>query len=83
MLKDNIFEMKINYKILDANIDAYRYNHKGEYPNYIIMNRKTMYIMEQDLNSDRIIFMHNSYQEYHGISIAICDKLKDGEINIV
>lgn len=79
----NITETKINYNILNKSIDEYRFHHFGNFPNYLIMNRKTMYLLEQDLNPDKIIIMHREYQEYHGVPISICEKLKDGEVDVI
>ena len=84
MVRCNIFEMKINYNMLNKSIDDYkRYNDKDN-PNYIIMNSTTKYQMWKDCtpienwNKKGI-----SYAEYQGIPIAICDKLEDGVIDIV
>ena len=87
MVKCNIFETKINYELLNTSLEKYINSQTGDYirkPNFIIMNTNTKYKMWKDCapteNWNR---KGISYAEYQGIPIAICDKLEDGDIEII
>ena len=81
----NIIETKINYSLLNKNIGEYGLYHHGNIPNYLIMNIFTRNKISNDFIDIKKSLVNdtNFYGEYHGIPIAICSKLKDGEIDIV
>ena len=74
---------KINKEELEEQIVYYRNFHGGE-PKYLVINENTLKLLET------ITLFHlfpnkneNDYGTYWGIPIAICNKLKDGEVEIV
>lgn len=84
MVKCNVFEMKINYNLLNKSIDYYKKDNHGNSPNYLIMNIATKDIMRADVGANSYIAESGAfYATYHGIPIAICNKMNDGEIDIV
>lgn len=75
---------KINKEELEEQIVYYR-NFHGEDPKYLVINENTLkllktityfYLFSKDTNEI-------DYGTYWGIPIAICNKLKDGEVEIV
>lgn len=74
----------LDVKKINAGIDFYRAEHKGEYPHYLIMNHRSFYEFRAiafsplDLTKDE-----DGYLTYWDIPVAICDKLKYGEVDFV
>lgn len=81
ILKSNC--MGINKDKVIEEIDKY-YELTGEYPHYMIMNRESEYLLR-----DFQFLMHyvntetTGFSSFHGVPVAICNKLKTGEIEIV
>ena len=78
-MRIKMLELGIDYKILDNIIEKIVEN-----PKYIIMNSNTLYKMWKDMTPTESWNKKGvSYTIYHGIPVAICEKLEDGEIEIV
>jgi len=78
----------ISFREIDNGIDAYRAEHYGKHPNYLVMNDKTF--TEIRLFSDNLnihlkpIPDDNIYYfEYHEIPVARCNNLKYGEVDFI
>lgn len=83
MVTCNILKVEINYDIIDKSMNVYSYQNEGKKPQYIIINQNTLdKIKKYDCNEPEFYFKEN-YPTYHGIPIAICNKLEDGDIDIV
>ncbi len=81
-MKCLIYEPKINYDILNTAID------KCQNLNYLIMNQHTAYSMWRDIVFNKELQENwnkggASYSEYHGIPIAICEQLINGEVDLI
>ena len=78
MIKALITRPAIDLDILDSALQ--RIND----PHYIVMNSHTNYLMWQ---APALLENWNekgsSYSTYKGIPISICEKLKDGEVDII
>lgn len=78
--------MKINInRKLDTNYLINSIINSKEKINYIIMNEDTLKDIKKDFSS---IMPYTTTDEYyystiHGISIAICNKLKYGEVDLI
>lgn len=93
MITCKIFETKINYDSLDECIKKYITSQKSDFqkmPSYLVMNEKTQYQMWKDSvpqecwNPKGTSYSSYGYHGvYHGIPIAICEKLEDGMVDIV
>ena len=83
--------MKIN--CLDINeldivraIDFYRADHLGNYPKYLIMNYETRNLLALKKNCGFEWTYTSSYdkvEQFRGISIAICNELNTGEVEVL
>jgi hypothetical protein len=62
-------------------IDKYIYEYGGN-PNYIVMSSSTL-SMTEAIISNAISRSIEKYTEFHGVPIAICNKLRIGEFEIV
>ena len=74
---------KINEKELEKQISYYKQLH-GIDPEYLIINENTLKLLEAITYSS--LFLNkkeNDYGTYWGIPIAICNKLKDGEVEVI
>ena len=75
----------IDINELSRGIDLYRKEHNGEYPNYLIMNNESFYLIKRTI--DRSFPFENVINEgattWRGIYIAVCDNLKTGEVDFV
>lgn len=74
---------KINKEELEKQIIYYKEFH-GIDPKYLIINENTLKLLETITYS--YLFSNknkNDYGTYWGIPIALCNKLKDGEVEIV
>ena len=72
---------KINKEKLGEQIVYYRQFH-GEDPKYLIINENTLKLLKA-ITYSSLFLNENGYGTYWGIPIAICNKLKDGEVEIV
>lgn len=78
--------VKIDINEIREGINCYRNNNKGEYPNYLIMNEKTLSLLDNDMSFDRgfaKFWGMENYASFWDIPIAICNKFKLGEIDII
>jgi hypothetical protein len=77
----------ININEINKGIDFYRANHNGEYPNYLVMNTKSYSIMkstmEHTLDVQNILYKTEYSPSWHGIPLAICERLDIGEVDFV
>lgn len=62
-------------------IDKYIYEYGGN-PNYIVMSSSTL-SMTEAIIGNVISRSIEGYTEFHGVPIAICNKLRIGEFEIV
>lgn len=62
-------------------IDKYIYEYGGN-PNYIVMSSSTL-SMTEAIIGNVISRSIEEYTEFHGVPIAICNKLRIGEFEIV
>ena len=77
--------ISIDMNEIRRGIDLYRLGNDGNYPNYLIMNRESLSLLDRDLNF-KIGFEKRYMGDYatlYGITIAVCDKLKTGEVDFV
>lgn len=82
-MKDNVLLQKISFDLLDRLIDKYELE-TGDAPKYIVMNRWTGSQMVLDAKRTFTFVRECSmYSSYKGIDIAFCDKLQNGEIEVV
>lgn len=54
----------------------------GDNPNYIVMSHSTASMLEA-ATSNIISHSAERYAEFHGVPVAICDRLRIGEFEIV
>lgn len=87
-MRVNILE-NISFKKIDDAIDEYNYE-TSEMPKYIIMNEETFQAIKRDISHGHteyslatFVSKDYNYAQYYGCPIAICRKLKYGEIEIV
>ena len=77
----------ININEINKGIDFYRANHNGEYPNYLVMNTKTYCIMkstiEHTIDISNILSETTYSPSWHGVPLAICERLDIGEVDFV
>ena len=81
----------ININEINRGIDIYRANHNGEYPNYLVMNAESYHIMkatmeqiEHAIDIQNIILDETKYSpSWHGVPLAICERLDIGEVDFV
>lgn len=75
----------LDIKKINAGIDFYRADHRGEYPHYLVMNHRSFYELRATAFSPSYFFTkdEDGYLTYWDIPVAICDKLKCGEVDIV
>jgi hypothetical protein len=74
---------KINDEELEKQIFYYK-KLNGIDPKYLIVNENTLKLLETITYS--YLFSNkneNNYGTYWGIPIALCNKLKDGEVDII
>lgn len=83
-MKIELYNDKVNINYLNESLSLYTQEKNINSNVYLIMNQNTMNklvdTMQYDLltlNSDKRI-----YNTYHGCPIAICEYLKDGEVEI-
>ena len=65
-------------------IDLYRLGNDGNYPNYLIMNRETLFLIDNEFNFSlgfSKFYGSENYASFWDIPIAVCDKLKTGEVD--
>lgn len=86
MIKRNYLFYNFRAKDLELDIDVFRKDHCGKYPDFLIMNSTTEDIIKRhfyaglkDLSEKESI----NYGIVFGVPIAICNKLEDGEIKMV
>lgn len=80
----NIFEKQINYNFLKAKIKEEQDKKTSRVIDYLVMNSNTLHIMWNDYApTEKWNNKGSSYNTYCGIPIAICEKLQDGDIDIV
>lgn len=72
-----ITKPEIDLNILDAGIERTQ-------PHYIIMNQRTLYLMwQKNIPKENWNKQGNDYDAYKGIPVAICEKLIDGEVDLI
>jgi hypothetical protein len=82
--------MKINILRTEIDLDrlrmemALKAEQTGQFPSYIIMNNETFLgIKNSDLSIHRLFSTKPNYPSFYGCPIALCDKLKFGEVDII
>ena len=80
-------EKLINFRKIHWGINKFRAEHRGDNPSYIIMSRKTKASIVDNYYFETVIrgSLNNIDQEekLFGISVAYCDNLEYGEVDIV
>jgi hypothetical protein len=76
----------ININEINRGIDFFRAEHDGKYPSYLVMNHATYNMMKYMI--DHTIDFNNltnntSYSSWHGVPLAICERLDLGEVEFV
>jgi len=78
--------MDISEKDLIYGIDYYRKEHDGHYPHYLIMNYESKILLARKRGLDFERTYTADYDEvykFRGITVAICNELKTGEVDVV
>ena len=93
-MKSNIAIKKIDINLLDDLLKAFYVRNECK-PKYILMNFYTFYELKNSTyelkNSTKIeyfntyaqLYKDRAYYEYEGIPISICQKLEDGEVELL
>ena len=75
--------------IIAQKIDEY-YFHTRKYPHYIIMSRETVHMIKHPCaapggphDATLISNVMGGVMEYHGVPIAMCDRVPFGEFEII
>ena len=69
-------------KVIEG-IDKY-YELTGEYPHYMIMNRESEYLLKDFQFLMRYTNTETTgFSSFHGIPVAICNKLETGVVDFV
>ena len=86
-MKIDCTEMRVNLDKIHWGINKFKAEHRGDYPSYIIMSHKTKASIVNNYYFETAIrgSLNNIDQEekLFGISVAYCNNLKYGEVDIV
>jgi hypothetical protein len=86
-MKSNIAIKKVDINLLDDLLKAFYIRNKCK-PKYILMNTYTFYELKNSIkieyyNTYAHLCKDRTYYEYEGIPISICQKLEDGEVELL
>lgn len=74
----------LDIKKINEGIHFYRADHRGDYPRYLVMNHRSFYEFRATTFSSLCFTKdEDGYLTYWDIPVAICDKLKYGEVDFV
>lgn len=77
----------LDIKKINEGIHFYRADHRGDYPRYLVMNHRSFYEFRattfSSSSSSCFTKDEDGYLTYWDIPVAIYDKLKYGEVDIV
>lgn len=68
--------------VLDKELAEY-WNDRRGIPQYLIMNKCTLEFLKNKFISSMVKPTPNYHHVYRGIVIATCEKLEDGEVDII
>ena len=69
-------------KVMKGIDDFYKIT--GEHPHYMIMNHESEYLLRRDFQPMHYINTEmTGFSSFHGIPVAICDKLETGVVDFV
>ncbi len=86
-MKSNIAIKKVDINLLDDLLKAFYIRNECK-PKYILMNTYTFYELRSSIKIDFFdtctqLCKDRAYYEYEGIPISICQKLEDGEVELL